>query len=334
MVVEVERAMLWLASVLGLVAVGSAVLVDNETPDGDETSSGPGPEADTGGDGLDAGYIEPDGSTVTGTDDNDIIAGTGAADSLDGGDGDDQLGGYSGHDWIGGGQGNDVLHGDSGDDSLSGGAGQDLLHGEDGADVLQGGAGEDSLFGHFGDDTLQGGGGADLLHGGQGEDWLEGGQGQDTLHGNDSDDSLAGGGGRDVLYGGYGNDVVSGAGDGADQDYVNGGTGDDTLIAGAGDVLTGGDGDDQFMAGHWTGTEDAVHLMDFDSNEDKLVLVWDFEGDEPSVELRQSPGAEDEQLILVDGEPALRVTGAKGMTAADLVLIDPASAVATGLLPQ
>ncbi|WP_254695082.1 hypothetical protein [Leisingera sp. NJS201] len=55
MFIEVERAMLWLASVLGLVAVGSAVLVDTETPDGEEPSSGPDPEADTGGVGQMAG---------------------------------------------------------------------------------------------------------------------------------------------------------------------------------------------------------------------------------------------------------------------------------------
>ena len=128
---------------------------------------------------------------------------------------------------------------------------------------------------------------------------------------------------------------VTFADEGVAEQHIDGGAGDDTLMAGAGAGLTGGTGEDQFMAGNWTGTEQTVQLMDFDTDEDKLVLVWDFEdGEEPSVELQQNPEAEDEQVILVDGEPALRVTGAGWLTAADLVLIDPVSAAATGLLPQ
>ena len=52
------------------------------------------------------------------------------------------------------------------------------------------------------------------------------------------------------------------------------------------------------------------------------------------MEARQNPEAAAEMLILVNGQSALRVSGAEGLTAEDLVLIDPESASVSGLLPQ
>ncbi|MEL7202556.1 MAG: hypothetical protein AAGL19_00210 [Pseudomonadota bacterium] len=69
-------------------------------------------------------------------------------------------------------------------------------------------------------------------------DVLNGGIGDDTISGIGGDDSLVGASGNDVLSGNQGNDTVSG--DGAD-DSVYGGAGDDLLFGGDGNDLIYGD---------------------------------------------------------------------------------------------
>ncbi|MEX0305023.1 MAG: calcium-binding protein, partial [Leisingera sp.] len=75
--------MLWLASVLGLVAVGRSGRVETGASENEETAEGPEPGSEDGG--LDGGYIEPGsvpdeldqpGDLVTGIDGNDILTGT------------------------------------------------------------------------------------------------------------------------------------------------------------------------------------------------------------------------------------------------------------------
>ena len=73
----------------------------------------------------------------------DVVAGTNLADSLEGG-------AYC--------------------DAMRGGAGGDTLHGRDNDDYLSGGPGNDRLYGDAGDDDLVGGAGADTLFGGPGAD--------------------------------------------------------------------------------------------------------------------------------------------------------------------
>jgi len=100
-----------------------------------------------------------------------------------------------------GGDGNDYLFGGSGSDDLEGGADTDMLFG---------GANDDALFGDSGDDYLEGDDGDDFLSGDVGNDTLEGDDGADILHGDDGDDHFA------FLQDG-------------DPDYVDGGSGTDTV---------------------------------------------------------------------------------------------------------
>jgi hypothetical protein len=127
---------------------------------------------------------------------NDFIAGTGAADVL------------FGH------AGNDVIYGGHGDDVLDGGDGSDTLVGGEGSDKLIGGRGSDWLIGDDGNDHLLGGDGDDTLEGRAGDDYLEGGAGNDILKGGDGNDTLVAGPGVDIMVGGAGRDtfVVSGNG--------------------------------------------------------------------------------------------------------------------------
>ncbi|QEL21585.1 hypothetical protein FQV39_02550 [Bosea sp. F3-2] len=155
------------------------------------------------------------------------------------------------------GAGNDIVLAGAGDDLIRGGAGDDLLDGGEGDDALQGGDGNDRLIGGRGDDFLFGGAGNDTLVGGEGNDLLDGGDGTDTV---DYSAEAAGitvdlstgkangnGIGRDTLVGienvigGAGNDVLIG------NDLANtldGGAGNDRIVAGAGDTVLGGAGDD------------------------------------------------------------------------------------------
>lgn len=75
------------------------------------------------------------GSTLTGTEDADVLFGSNANDTLSG---------LGGNDLLCGGNGDDVLLGGGGDDVLDGGRGPDSLTGGTGADTFRGGPGPDT----------------------------------------------------------------------------------------------------------------------------------------------------------------------------------------------
>ncbi|KPD14235.1 calcium-binding protein [Phaeobacter sp. 11ANDIMAR09] len=288
-----------------------------------DTNEGTTPDSPGTGDSGTGGQVIFDGDQLTGTETADILGGGDFGDEIAGREGNDQLNGYGGNDSIAGDAGDDSLHGDSGDDTLNGGSGDDLLHGEYGDDSLAGGAGHDSLYGHFGADTLMAGGGDDLAHAGQGNDSLNGEHGNDALHGNDGDDTLQGGAGQDSLFGGLGNDFVWGADDGSEQDYLNGGDGDDTLVAGGGDIVTAGAGADAIWAEDLAASGEAVQLMDFDSTEDQLVVFWNANTEsEPEISVQPDDETPGQHIIRVNGTEVLRVTGAAGLSAEDIALMD------------
>lgn len=215
---------------------------------------------------------------LAGGDGADNLNGNGGADRVSGGDGDDLMGGRAGDDWLSGDAGDDDLHGGMGDDTVQGGDGNDTLHGEGGADALTGGDGNDALFGHEGDDDLIGGTGNDSLVGGDGFDSLQGGAGDDELSGGYGRDLLSGGSGSDMLEGGEGSDTIWGQLPGDDDlavDFLNGGTGDDLLMLGAGDYANGGDGADVFGLLDVAAGDPPMQITDFDPAADTLVVLYD-----------------------------------------------------------
>ncbi|WP_022703341.1 calcium-binding protein [Pseudorhodobacter ferrugineus] len=217
------------------------------------------------------------------TDDNDVVRGVAADDTLDGGDGSDLLFGYRGDDTLSGGAGDDLLDGGLGDDQIFGGAGEDVLVGAAGDDSLQGGRGDDALAGGAGDDTLDGGDGDDVLNGSTGSDVMYGGAGDDVIDGvsptasrslEDAFDdvrdefsaSMRSTFGTDVTdadIGRFLNDFASEEGThGADALF--GGAGNDQLIGNDGDTLTGGAGNDSFGV-NWVTGNDPVAITDYDT---------------------------------------------------------------------
>ncbi len=103
------------------------------------------------------------------------------------------LTGTADNDTLAGGDAKETIFGKKGDDTITGGAGDDVIFGDQGADTLDGGAGSDSIDGGSGDDTIIIGEGQDVLDGGSGNDvfdftnitdlpeFIKGGSGVDTL---------------------------------------------------------------------------------------------------------------------------------------------------------
>jgi Ca2+-binding RTX toxin-like protein len=312
--------MLWLAGLMGLVAVGSAAFVDvaaaSETDDA-------------------AGEEYASGRILSGAEGDDILYGTIA---------DDQIGGYAGNDELRAGAGNDEAYGHAGDDMLDGGTGDDRLHGGDGADWIEGAHGDDLLAGHNGDDLLYGGDGADALQGSAGQDVLYGGAGDDAIQGGLGNDTLIGNAGHDTLFGGWGNDVLNGlsAEPGAEaedqdaQDYLNGGGGDDLILAGQSDIVTSGSGDDRIVAGDWITKDRACVIMDYDAAQDSLLLIWDDSdatAQAPEVSVQVHAEDSESSLIYLGGRLVAEVASPTQIAVGDVTLIALSDAWASGLLP-
>jgi Ca2+-binding RTX toxin-like protein len=246
------------------------------------------------------------GDTLDGGGEYDVLQGRGGADILRGGDGPDALGGGAGGDVLDGGPGsdtvsfaastqnirldletnvhtndalgdtfiaierfeatpyNDTLIGSPNSDSFFGLAGNDRIEGRDGDDGMEGGPGADTLIGGAGYDyttyffspaAVE----VNLLnllsHGGDAEgDTLDGIESligsnfADTLTGNADDNYIDGLVGGDTLNGGAGHDELHGGLDqngGEPDDTINGGPGDDRIFGdGKRDWVDGGEGND------------------------------------------------------------------------------------------
>jgi hypothetical protein len=73
-------------------------------------------------------------------------------------------------------------------------------------------------------------------------DTLNGGGGNDLIFGNNGNDSLGGGGGDDILIGGDGADTMDGG-----PGILGIGSGNDSILAGTGDLVNAQDGDDSIL---------------------------------------------------------------------------------------
>jgi Ca2+-binding RTX toxin-like protein len=148
----------------------------------------------------------------------------------------------SGNDTITGNSGNNVIKAGSGNDALYGGAGADALYGEVGDDTFIGGEGNDTFYGGTDAVTDSGNDTADYSSALFGIDanlttgFVTGNaatEGTDTLYGVENitgstlDDTIKGKVGVvNTLKGGNGNDTIYG---GLDGDYLDGGTGTNTV---------------------------------------------------------------------------------------------------------
>ena len=124
--------------------------------------------------------------------------------------------------------------------------------------TINGSSQDDTIEGYFGSQWIYGGDGSDWLSGYEGDDYVSGGSGNDWILGDSGNDTLVGGTGGDLIDGGPGNDVIYSDPSFDAYDESNGGSGNDTIYAGdmgygeTGDLypetLDGGEGDDTLIA--------------------------------------------------------------------------------------
>ncbi len=185
-------------------------------------------------------YTELPGGDFVGTEENDVIVGSGGRDKIEGLSGNDTILSREAADLIDAGPGDDRIVAGEGDDVIYAGLGNDVVFGGTGNDLIFGGAGDDVLMGEEGDDEIFGDAGNDQIFGGIGNDKALGGLDNDKLEGNEGNDFLDGEQGADEISGGSGNDILIG---GTGDDNVKGDSGDDLFIA------LSNDGDDHYDGG-------------------------------------------------------------------------------------
>lgn len=103
---------------------------------------------------------------------------------------------------IDGGEGDDIIEGNHTDDILDGGTHEDIIIANDGNDLAHGGSGNDKILGNHGHDQLFGDGNDDFLFDDHGNNILEGGAGNDLL--------AARGNGYSLIDGGHNHNVIDG----------------------------------------------------------------------------------------------------------------------------
>ncbi len=273
--------------------------------------------------------------------DDQVVQGTGNAETLSGDGGDDFVLGEANADKINGNFGDDVLLGEAGADSLSGGQGYDTIMGGVGNDTIGGGRGFDLLIGGSGDDSILGGSGADSIAGSSGADTLDGGDDDDLISGIDVRGSLTplqvnlidsanGATARAAAFNSYMqttygseatpallNRVTDGLSSAdstnTDDDSLLGGAGNDTLIGDLSDTLTGGAGNDslEVVSG---GAGEAVIVNDFNAAQDTLRVTVPT-GTNPAISYVNGATPADGVSVVIAGDV---VAVLKGLVAADI----------------
>ncbi|WP_299552655.1 calcium-binding protein [uncultured Tateyamaria sp.] len=185
---------------------------------------------------------------------------------FDGSDTNDSVDAGAGNDTVFGGGGNDALLGGSGGDAIFSGAGDDLAFGEAGGDALSGGSGDDEIFGGAGNDTMMGGAGDDFIIG---ADIIDGPglfRTAQDLERDLTDEEIEA--------------FVDLTADPGEADTLDGGDGNDILLAGSSDLVTSGDGSDEIVIGEWVDPSEPVTITDFDTAND--VIEYQFNETFPS----------------------------------------------------
>jgi len=266
---------------------------------------------------------EPVERTV-GDDDADRIEGDEGRDFIDGQAGNDILNGQAGNDTIFGREGEDVLQGEDGDDMLCSGDGDDIVTGNRGLDMIEGQGGDDWVSGDYGADTVRGDAGEDTVMGGRGSDEVEGGAGDDLLFGGIIEGIPLDLSEMEALRDGESLSVINGGIEMRDDSIGNtlrGGTGDDDLVMGSGDMGVGGNGADTFhiMSEQNTDNAGAATVCDYTAGEDAITLIVD----DTSVDADISVTDDGEDAVVRMGDTIVaRVEGAAGnLAAGDITLI-------------
>lgn len=163
-----------------------------------------------------------------------------------------------------------------------------IIDDDNAGDSLIGGDGDDHIFGQGGDDTITGGDGQDNIDGGTGNDSIDSSSDdaidlpdlgfpaygafpavpadhdpnndRDFVDAGSGNDTVVTGDDADTILGGSGNDSIDA---GVDTDSIEGGSGNDTIIGGEGnDTIDGGDDNDVIYGGLDPSFPDYLNIPD------------------------------------------------------------------------
>ncbi|NCR56222.1 MAG: calcium-binding protein, partial [Microcystis aeruginosa L211-07] len=144
-----------------------------------------------------------------------------------------------------------------------------------------------------------------------GNDTISGGAGDDKLFGEEGNDVLNGGSNNDVLYGGNENDTLQGTNNGiGEQDYLQGGTGNDRFILADTTKTFYDDGNSTLP-----GDNDYATIADFNTTDDIIQLrgsssnyLLSVDGSNTKLYINK-PGSEPDELIaVINNQTALSLT--------------------------
>jgi Ca2+-binding RTX toxin-like protein len=204
-------------------------------------------------------------------------------------------------------------YGRGGDDTINGSSSDNKLYGQDGSDVLSAGGGNNLLDGGAGDDYLYSSEGSNKFYGGAGNDSISA-SGSDSAWGGAGNDTLGAGweGLNSVkLYGEAGNDWIRG---GEATDFLDGGSGNDTLFGSMDDTLRGGAGNDEIWYSSWykwtdQATQESHGVVSGGAGQDLLrfSVALDDPFTAPRIEVFMT--GESRGHVTIDDLPKLTFTG-------------------------
>jgi hypothetical protein len=283
-----------------------------------------------------------DARHITGSNEDDVLAGSKYCDWAWGSEGDDKIYGRGDGDQLFGEGGADELYGDAGDDTLVGGEGRDLLEGGDGDDILIGGAGANILRGGADDDLYLLGSdmpGLNQIFDVEGNDTvvssisrslvslatienvvLSGNAGVNAI-GNGLANTLTGNNAANVMRGWQGRDTLLGC---AGDDRLYGDQGADVLVGGrGGDILNGGLGPDvfRFDARFDSTRANPDRIIGFTPGADAIDLSALFDREIDYIDTSEFTGRGQVRIEDVPGAFVAVEVNLEGSLAADLVIM-------------
>ncbi|MFC6636428.1 hypothetical protein [Sulfitobacter sediminilitoris] len=119
-----------------------------------------------------------------------------------------------------------------------------------------------------------------------------------------------------------------------EADFLNGGGGDDVIVAGQNDQVHGGSGADQIVLGDWIENGASAAISDFEPEDDSLLFVWDdsdTEAEVPEIAVRPDPDHAGQLQVWMGDQVLAQVSGQSELSTADIALIPLSSAVTLGL---
>ncbi|WP_413849888.1 hypothetical protein [Tateyamaria sp.] len=144
------------------------------------------------------------------------------------------------------------------------------------------------------------------------------------------------------MFGGWGDDVINGVEDDPDtaeaddidgSDYLNGGSGDDIIVAGNDDMVTSGEGADTVVGGTWIADDPAMDIVDFDSEDDNILLVYEDGTEVPDVSLLADPDDPDVTQVFMDGVAVANILNGADIGMDDISIMPLSLAQSAGMAP-